>query len=173
MKYSVGVRDGFTLVCLMICVWRVNRVSDPDLRGQPCRSWSKNVWCLSSLISYCGRQEEPAILISRMILRYKIYLINEKRYCTCHTNASSFISNNAAWRLRIYVLFCSVFRTWMPLDSESVSKSCLEPDMIPCQWVMQCLKVSKCWKFVLNLLVISNKHRKRHYLRRSCAHVHV
>ena len=173
MNYSVGDRDGFTLVCLMICLCRVNRVSDPVLRGQPCRSWIKNVWCLSSLISYCGRQEEPAILISWMILWYKIYVINEKRYCTCHTNASSFISNNAAWRLRIYVLFCSVFRTWMPLDSESVSKSCLEPDMIPCQWVIQCLKVSKYWKFVLNFLVISNKHTKRHYFRRLCAHVNV
>ena len=38
MSYSVGVRDGFTSVCLMTCVWRVNRVSDPVLRGQPCRS---------------------------------------------------------------------------------------------------------------------------------------
>ena len=58
-------------------------------------------------------------------------------------NASSFSSNNATWRLCIYVLFFSVFRTSMPLDSESVSKSCLKPDMIPCQWVMQYLQVSK------------------------------
>ena len=51
MNYSDGVRNGFTLVCLMICIWRVNRVPDPVLRGQPCRPWIKNVWCLSSLIS--------------------------------------------------------------------------------------------------------------------------
>ena len=52
MNSSVGVRNGFTLVCLMICIWRVNRVPDPVLRGQPCRSWIKNVWCLSSLIRF-------------------------------------------------------------------------------------------------------------------------
>ena len=51
MNYSDGVRNGFTLVCLMIRIWRVNRVPDPVLRGQPCRPWIKNVWCLSSLIS--------------------------------------------------------------------------------------------------------------------------
>ena len=33
MNYSVGVRDGFTLVCLMICIWRVNHVPDPVLPG--------------------------------------------------------------------------------------------------------------------------------------------
>ena len=46
LYYSVGVHDGFTLVCLMICIWRVNQV----LCTQPCRSWIKNVWCLSSLM---------------------------------------------------------------------------------------------------------------------------
>ena len=51
MNYSDGVRNGFTLVCLMIRIWRVNRVPDPVLRGQPCRPWIKNVCCLSSLIS--------------------------------------------------------------------------------------------------------------------------
>jgi len=35
----VGVRDCFTLICLMICIWRVNRVPDPVLRDQPCHSW--------------------------------------------------------------------------------------------------------------------------------------
>ena len=29
-----------------------NRVPDPVLRGQPCRSWIKNVWCLSSLLTF-------------------------------------------------------------------------------------------------------------------------
>ena len=33
MNYSVGVRDGFTLLCLMICIWRVNHVPDPVLPG--------------------------------------------------------------------------------------------------------------------------------------------
>ena len=58
MNFSVGVRDGFTLVCLMICIWRVNRVPDPVLRRQPCSSWIKNVWWLSSLLAliYCHRQ---------------------------------------------------------------------------------------------------------------------
>ena len=50
LNYSVGVRDGFTLYCLMICIWPANRVPDPVLRGQPCRSWIKNVSCLSSEI---------------------------------------------------------------------------------------------------------------------------
>ena len=51
MNYSVGVRDGFTLVCSMICIWRVNRVPDPVLRRQSCLSWIKNVWWLSSLLA--------------------------------------------------------------------------------------------------------------------------
>ena len=55
LNYSVGVRDGFTFVCLMICIWRVNHVTDPVLRLQPCRSWIKNVWCLSSLWWWCPR----------------------------------------------------------------------------------------------------------------------
>ena len=38
LKYPVGIRDGFTLFCLMICIWQANRVPDPVLRGQPCRS---------------------------------------------------------------------------------------------------------------------------------------
>ena len=38
LNYSVGVRDGFTLVCLVICIWCVNRVPNPVLRGQPCLS---------------------------------------------------------------------------------------------------------------------------------------
>ena len=50
LNYSVGVRDGFTLFCLMICIWHANCFPDPVLRGQPCRSWIKNVWCLSSLL---------------------------------------------------------------------------------------------------------------------------
>ena len=32
LNYSVDVRDGFTLVCLMICIWRVNRVPDPVMQ---------------------------------------------------------------------------------------------------------------------------------------------
>ena len=55
LNYSVGVRDGFTFVCLMICIWRVNHVTDPVLRRQPCRPWIKNVWCLSSLWWWCPR----------------------------------------------------------------------------------------------------------------------
>ena len=54
LNYSVGVRDGFTLFCLMICIWHANRVPDPVLRGQLCRSWIKNVRCLNSLISCIG-----------------------------------------------------------------------------------------------------------------------
>ena len=50
LNYSVGVRDGFTLFCIMICIWHANRVPDPVLRGQPCRSWIKNVWCLRPLL---------------------------------------------------------------------------------------------------------------------------
>ena len=38
INYSVSVRDGFMLVCLMICIWHVNHVPDPVLRRQPCRS---------------------------------------------------------------------------------------------------------------------------------------
>ena len=38
LNYSVGVRDGFTLFCLMIYIWHANRVPNPVLRGQPCRS---------------------------------------------------------------------------------------------------------------------------------------
>ena len=38
MNYSVGVRDRFTLVCSMICIWRVNRDPDPVLRRQSCLS---------------------------------------------------------------------------------------------------------------------------------------
>ena len=45
--YSVGLRDGFTLFCLLICIWHANRVLYPVLRGQPCRLWwIKNVRCL-------------------------------------------------------------------------------------------------------------------------------
>ena len=58
LNYSVRVRDGFTLVCLMICIWRVNHVPDPVMRGQPFRSWIKNVvWCLSSLFFTVNRQK--------------------------------------------------------------------------------------------------------------------
>ena len=49
LNYSVSVRDGFTLFCLIICILHANRVPDPVLRGQPCCSWIKNVWCLNSL----------------------------------------------------------------------------------------------------------------------------
>ena len=52
LNYSVGVRDGFTLFCLMSCIWHAKRVLDPVLRGQPCRSWIKNVWCLSSPLTF-------------------------------------------------------------------------------------------------------------------------
>ena len=48
---SVGVRHGFTLFCLMICIWHANRVPDPVPCGQLCRTWIKNVWCLSSLMT--------------------------------------------------------------------------------------------------------------------------
>ena len=34
----------------MICIWHANCFPDPVLRGQPCRSWIKDVWCLSSLL---------------------------------------------------------------------------------------------------------------------------
>ena len=37
-------------VCLVICIWCVNRVLNPVLRGQPCLSWIKKVWCSSSLL---------------------------------------------------------------------------------------------------------------------------
>ena len=37
--FFCAVRDCFTLVCLMICIWRINRVPDPVLRDQPCHSW--------------------------------------------------------------------------------------------------------------------------------------
>ena len=50
LNYSLGVRDGFTLFCLMICIWHANRVPDPVLCDQPCHSSIKNVWCLSSLM---------------------------------------------------------------------------------------------------------------------------
>ena len=63
MNYSVGVRGGFTLVCLMICIWRVNRIPDPVLRGQPCRSRTKNGWCLSSLIAFkINRSVTPVVI---------------------------------------------------------------------------------------------------------------
>ena len=68
LNYSVSVRDGFTLFCLMICIWHqiwhANRVPDPVLRGQPCLSWIKNIWCLSSLISCIGDFVE--IFINRL-----------------------------------------------------------------------------------------------------------
>ena len=51
LNYSVFVRDVFTLFCSMICILHSNRVPDGVLRGQPCRSQIKNVWCLSSLLS--------------------------------------------------------------------------------------------------------------------------
>ena len=51
LNYSVGVSHVFTLFCLMICIWHANRVPDPVPCGQPCRTWIKNVWCLSSLIT--------------------------------------------------------------------------------------------------------------------------
>ena len=41
LNYSVGVRDGFTLFCLMICISHANHVPDPVLRGKPCRSESR------------------------------------------------------------------------------------------------------------------------------------
>ena len=41
----------FHVVLLMICIWHPNRVPDPVLRGQPCHTWIKNVWCLRSLMS--------------------------------------------------------------------------------------------------------------------------
>ena len=66
MNYSVGVRDGFTLVCIMIYIWRVNRVPDPVLRGQPCRSWMKNVLKFPTFYFTCET--------------YKI-----KSYITCNT----------------------------------------------------------------------------------------
>ena len=50
LNYFVGVRDGFTFFCLTICIWHANRVPDPVLSCQPCRSWIKNGWCLSYLI---------------------------------------------------------------------------------------------------------------------------
>ena len=53
INYSVVVRDGFTLVFLMICFWRVNSVPDPVLRGLPCRSWIKNVWWLFKFPNGC------------------------------------------------------------------------------------------------------------------------
>ena len=37
-----------------ICIWRVNLVPDPVLRGEPCRWWIKNVWWLSSNWPYHG-----------------------------------------------------------------------------------------------------------------------
>ena len=46
----------FYVVFLMICIWHANRVPNPVLRGQPCRSWIKNVWCLSSLLCRIGEQ---------------------------------------------------------------------------------------------------------------------
>ena len=51
LNYSVGVRDGFTLFCLMICSWRANLVQDAVLHGRPRRSLMKKVRCLSSLLS--------------------------------------------------------------------------------------------------------------------------
>ena len=51
LNYSVGVRDGFTLFCLMICSWRANPVEDAVLHGRPRRSLMKKVRCLSSLLS--------------------------------------------------------------------------------------------------------------------------
>ena len=38
-------------VLLNNCILHTNRVPDPVLRGQPCHTWIKNVWCLSSLMS--------------------------------------------------------------------------------------------------------------------------
>ena len=51
----------------MICFWRVNRVPDPVLRGQPCRSWIKNVWCLSSLMDALNiiNQTTPEIIATK------------------------------------------------------------------------------------------------------------
>ena len=37
LNYSVGVRDGFTLFCLMICICRANRVTDPVRRSHAVR----------------------------------------------------------------------------------------------------------------------------------------
>ena len=51
LNYSVGVRHVFTLFYLMICIWHANRVPDPVPCGQLCRTWIKNVWCLSSLMT--------------------------------------------------------------------------------------------------------------------------
>ena len=51
LNYSVGVRHVFTLFCLMICIWHANRVPDPVPCCQLCRTWIKNVWCLSSLMT--------------------------------------------------------------------------------------------------------------------------
>jgi len=56
LNYSVSVRDVFTLFCLMICIWQANLIPDPVLRGEPCRSWIKNVWCLSSLLNEIEEQ---------------------------------------------------------------------------------------------------------------------
>ena len=41
-KLSLGAPD---------CILHANRVPDPILRGQPCHTWIKNVWCLSSLMT--------------------------------------------------------------------------------------------------------------------------
>ena len=69
LNYPVGVRDGFTLVCVMTCIRRVNRFPDPVLRGQPCRSCIKNFWCLSSLL-----------LNSLTIVRLLEVVISKKRH---------------------------------------------------------------------------------------------
>ena len=66
LNYSAGVRYGFTSFCLMICIWHANRVPDPVLRGQPCRSWIKNVWCLSSLLLLYISITKERSLLSRL-----------------------------------------------------------------------------------------------------------
>ena len=46
----------------MICIWRVNHVVDLVLRIQPCCSWIKNIWRLSSLVlRYYNLEEEVTL----------------------------------------------------------------------------------------------------------------
>ena len=93
LNYSVSVRDGFTLFCLIICILHANRVPDPVLRGQPCCSWIKNVWCLNS----CFCLKTPSV--SKRCLVWSHWYYNSF-FILMRLRASSPIWANEASRAR-------------------------------------------------------------------------
>ena len=63
----------------MICIWRAKRVPDPVLRGQPCRWWIKNVWCLSSLIT--GSVALPLLSFLPFYFRVRPFSVSRTWVC--------------------------------------------------------------------------------------------